>query len=169
MKLIPLTQGLFAQVDDEYYDELVKYKWHIVKAPYTYYAVRSIQRPSKDPQQNRQIKLRMHRIIMDPSNIMDVDHRDGNGLNNQKSNLRVCTPSQNMANRRAAGRSKYLGVSRAPQGPKFRAGIRVGSVTLRLGYYGIEEDAAKAYDIAAWAYHGEFANLNFPESWQSLI
>jgi hypothetical protein len=171
MKLIPLTQGLFTQVDDEDYDDLSQYKWHVVKAPYTYYVVRAITSPDKNSK-NRQIKLRMHRVIMNPSNEMEVDHRDGNGLNNQKSNLRVCTPSQNMANRRSAGRSRYLGVSIVYLfGGKYkaiRASIRIGSVVLRLGQYPTEELAAEAYDIAAWVYHGEFANLNFKETWQSL-
>lgn len=98
MKFIPLTQGLFTQVDDEDFNDLNQFKWHIVKAPYTYYAVRAV--PSLDKvSKNRQIKLRMHRVIMNPSNEMEVDHRDGDGLNNQKANLRICTSSQNMYNR----------------------------------------------------------------------
>jgi hypothetical protein len=96
---------------------------------------------------------------MNAPNILQVDHIDHNGLNNQKSNLRICTLAENRRNRRARGKSKYLGVYY--DNGYIRAVISVNGIQKRLGYFKIEETAAMAYDKAATIYHKEFANLNF--------
>lgn len=89
MKEIILTKGYVAQVDDEDYELLNRYKWYAKVNSTIYYAARGCGNPNN--------KL-MHRMIMNPPNDMVVDHLDGNGLNNQRYNLKVCTQSQNCRN-----------------------------------------------------------------------
>jgi hypothetical protein len=92
-----------------------------------------------------------------------VDHKDNNGLNNQKYNLRVCTQWQNLRNstRRSNNTSGFKGVSRFRN--KWISRIRTDEGRICLGTFNTPEEAAIAYDEAALKYHGEFANLNFPE------
>ena len=108
MRLIPLTQGKFAQVDDEDFMSLNQYKWFAHKNGNNFYAIRNSPRI-----QGKQLKIRMHEIILGNSkDKMVIDHIDHDGLNNQKKNLRFVTVSQNCKNKRASsnGNSKYLGV-----------------------------------------------------------
>ena len=107
----------------------------------------------------------MHALIMQSEKGQQIDHQDGNGLNNQKSNLRFCTQSQNSANREANGISKYLGVdcdNRCDK--KWRARINVNYKRKCLGYFKTQEEAALEYNKAAIQYHGEFAKLNIIDS-----
>jgi hypothetical protein len=153
MKEIKLTRGLVAMVDDEDYDYVNQWKWQARKCrDKTYYAIRSINTKGVITADI------MHRIIMKTPVGMQVDHIDHNGLNNQKSNLRNCTQSQNSSNRTAYGKSKYLGVHIRENG-KYRASIRRENKRKDLGTFKNEIDAAIAYDRAALAY-GEYANLN---------
>jgi hypothetical protein len=96
---------------------------------------------------------------------MFVDHIDHNGLNNRRSNLRLCTAQQNARNHRPQlrGSSKYKGVSWRQDGKVFRALIWHNGKSINLGRFKNEIDAAKAYDKAAKKYFGEFAYLNFPD------
>ncbi len=153
MKLIPLSKNnknltgkYFAIVDDDMYDYLMGRNWFVrlVRGkPYVYSS-----------------KILLHREVM---GIMDskvfIDHKDRNGLNCQKGNLRICTNSQNQANKASRPRSssKYLGVHWHKNGNKWRAKVK----NISLGLFEIEEDAARAYDAKAKEIHGEFANLNF--------
>lgn len=101
----------------------------------------------------------MHNLIMGQ---LGVDHRDHNGLNNKRSNLRVATNGQNQANRRTS--AQYRGIFKDRSG-KWVARIRqpVGKREY-LGYFSDPEEAARAYDRAAVRIHGEFALLNFPQA-----
>lgn len=105
--------------------------------------------------------LRLHRYILDVPKGMAVDHIDGNGLNNRRTNLRVVTPQQNSFNRRkiTSKSSRYKGVHARGNG-KFRAAIRVNGKLINIGTFSTELDAAKAYNILALKYFGEFACLN---------
>jgi len=106
----------------------------------------------------------MHREIMNPEDNFVIDHIDKDGLNNQKSNLRKATVSQNNSNRRSqvGSKSKYLGVSFYKKTSKWVAFISYGgrNKNKHLGYHKTEKEAALAYNNAALKYHGEFANIN---------
>lgn len=99
---------------------------------------------------------------MDAPKGKEVDHKDGNGLDNQKSNLRLCTHKQNTRNSISIkGTSIYKGVFWCKDRLKWRAGIKNNYKTINLGYYESEVNAAFAYDKAAIKYFGEYARLNF--------
>jgi hypothetical protein len=102
----------------------------------------------------------MHKEIMNTPEGLHTDHIDCNSLNNQKSNLRIVTYSQNQANRKLNrdNTSGYKGVLKIRN--KFLAGIKVNQVYLHLGTFDNPFDAARAYDEAAKTYFGNFARLN---------
>lgn len=106
----------------------------------------------------------MHRLIMDPPKGMEVDHKDGNTTNCQRSNLRVCTRQENVKNtsKRSHNTSGYKGVSWFKPNKKWGVHIGFDKNKLFLGLFKDKIEAAKAYDEAARKYHGEFAKLNFP-------
>jgi hypothetical protein len=155
VRRILLSQGLFATVDAADYEKLSKYKWYVVKRGSKVYATR---RKGKR-------YMYMHREIMRPPRSYVVDHIDGNGLNNCRSNLRVCTARQNQANRGPrGGSSRFVGVHR--HGNKWEASIRYRGELLYLGRFDDEVEAAKARDRKAYELHGEYAYLNFPEDFR---
>lgn len=152
MKLIPLTQGKFALVDDEDYDFLMQWKWSY----YGGYAHRGEwQKNTKKIK-----KIRMHRLIMQTPHHMQTDHIDGNGINNQKNNLRIVTHGQNMQNKNSHNgtQSRHKGVY--PVREKFRGMITPNKKRIHLGYFLSETEAAEAYNKAALEHFGEFARLN---------
>jgi hypothetical protein len=159
MKSILLTNGDVALIDDQDYDRVAEFKW-FKWSPYKgiWYACRT--------EKGRERKLiLMHRFIinvLDPSRM--IDHRDGNGLNNTRSNLRECSHLENMRNRKMHSNNKsgYRGVWRFKRW--FRAGIQLNGKRISLGYFDDAIEAAKAYDAKATELFGEFASLNFPKS-----
>jgi len=179
MKLIPLTRGLFAKVDDEDYDYLSQFKWNATQSNGGFYACRTIWAGFK-----KRKKLSMHRHILrvdDPTIV--VDHIDHDTLNNQKSNIRKCTITQNAKNRSSlkGSTSKYLGVHlneckktyMTKRGlvtnikMRYVTKIQTTEKEIYLGSFEHstegEIEAAKTYDKAARIHHGEFANLNFKD------
>ena len=105
----------------------------------------------------------MHREIMGASPGQYVDHIDGDGLNNRKSNLRLCNSMENGGNQKSrGGTSKYKGVYFYRPTKKWKAQVRVGGKKTHLGYFNKEEDAAMAHDAAAREAFGEYCCVNFP-------
>lgn len=146
--------SLVTLVDDEDFEYLNQFNWNAKKDCNTFYAVRS---------QSKNQQIRMHRVLLGVTDkSIVVDHIDGNGLNNQKSNLRKATNSQNIRNRRPKrnSSSKYLGVCWRKHLGKWDAQIEIGGVSKYLGSFTNENDAAIAYNKAALAAWGEFASLN---------
>lgn len=161
MKQIRASGGEIVFVDDEDYDFLNQWKWSTVKGKNKIYAKRNLPRGIGSRK-----AMYMHREVLHNPIGKSIDHIDGNGLNNQKSNLRVCTISQNSMNvpMRHNNISGYKGVSWNTRANKYQASIKHDNRSRNLGYFTDPIDAAKAYDIAALKYFGEFAYLNFPEN-----
>ena len=104
----------------------------------------------------------MHRLIMQAIDGQYVDHINGDGLDNRRENLRICTHAQNMQNQMPVrlGTSKYKGVSWDKVAKKWAAHINLDGKPKKLGRFVAEEDAAKAYDSAAIEHYGEYARPN---------
>src|SRR3990167_296143 len=160
MKEIPLTNGPIAIVDDEDFEFLNQWQGHSVRG---YAPRREYFTEKKYHYKSR--SFRMHRIILNAPDGYEVDHINGNPLDNRKSNIRICTRQQNMRNVKLSTKntSGYKGVSWSAIGKKWMAYISYGNKkTKYLGYYTDKKDAAYAYDSAAKVMFGEFAKLNFP-------
>jgi len=113
----------------------------------------------------KQSTILMHALILGTPKGMASDHQNHNGLDNRRSNLRACTNSQNLYNRRANrthASTPYKGVSTTPYG-RYQVFISAEKVKHYLGCFAIPEEAARAYDTAARRLHGAFALTNFPE------
>jgi hypothetical protein len=157
MKNIWLTQGQVAIVDDEDYEMLSAYNWYAVKIKGGFYARRSLSAHGKSYKH-----IMMHRVIMgvDEESIF-VDHRDRNGLNNQKSNLRFATVSQNACNKKTQkNNSGHKGVYFRKSKNIFQASLRINGKPIYLGSSKDVLVCAKMYNDAAIKYFGEFAKLN---------
>lgn len=152
---IVLSNGLTALVDDEDLGPLSAFNWFAHKRHGRYYASRNITVSC-----NKQRAIHMHRLIAGAKPGQDVDHINGNGLDNRKENLRLATRTENNRNRRKWGaKSKFKGVQkRSPN--SWRARIQVDGKRLHLGFYTTELRAALAYNNAAIKHFGKFANLN---------
>ena len=159
---VPLTKGYVALVDAKDYKRVMQFKWHAKtkKNGHTLfvYAARNV---AVGPY--KQTTERMHRFILGVQDRkIDVDHEDGNGLNNCRRNLRKATRQQNMRNMKIdknRGRSQYKGVSRDKS--RWKSAIAINGKKQVLGWFIAELDAAMAYDTAARKEFGEFARCNF--------
>lgn len=150
MKKIFLTNGMTAYVDEDDFEKLSEYPWFVSFRKHNMYARRNT------PGFNNK-KILMHREILGITDSkIHIDHIDGDGLNNQKSNLRVCDQKLNMANRKKniKGSSVFKGVSKRDN--KWRANLAGKSI----GTYDSEKEAALAYNCAASFRYREFARLN---------
>ena len=160
MKQIPLTQGKFALVDDQDFELVNKVKWYAIemnKGKGLFYARRHITVDGKDKMQY------LHRFLLGVTNSkIKVDHKDGDGLNNVRNNIRLATHSQNLQNRGSQNNSgsKYKGVCFENFTKSYRMQITINGKTIRSRHKN-EIDAAKEYDRMAKILHGEFANTNF--------
>lgn len=150
MKEIILTGGYKLQVDDEDYGYLSRFTWTALPHRNTVYAVRVGYRGGENKH------YRIHRVILGVfENDVIIDHLDGNGLNNQKANLRLCTAVQNRRNSIGWGESKSPGVTR--RGKKWIARIRPKGNHIYLGSFDTEEAAAEAYKAKADELYGEYS------------
>lgn len=156
-----LKHGLCV-IDMEDLPKVIDIRWHSVNNRGIYYAVTSRRRGGTF----------LHNVVLPPPEDKKVDHKDGNGLNNRRSNLRHATSAQNQQNKRKqvnCKRSRFKGV-RPPSGPPSRGRSKWGVELTCRGkrYYrhgfNSEEEAARGYDRLAKELFGEFARLNFPEA-----
>lgn len=159
MKEIPLTQGKVALVDDEDYERVAQIKWHAVCQRRVWYA----QRNFISAKTGRRTTQRMQRFILGDCTAPHIDHRDQDGLNNQRENLRPCTFAQNFRNRGAQrnNTSGYKGVTWHPTKKRWIAAIQVDSIKRHIGNFHDPAEAARAYDAVAAEHFKEFAVLNF--------
>lgn len=158
MKQIPLTQGKFALVDDQDFELINKFKWCAHKMGNTFYADRGIRVDGKCK------TILMHRFILGiTEKTSPVDHKNFNGLDNRRCNIRPCTQSQNNMNRKSYANSSsiYKGVIYRNDNKKWYARIRINGKNKNIGSFSNEIDAAKAYDFYALQLYKEFANTNF--------
>lgn|SRR5574341_661910 len=156
MKQIPLSQGKFAIVDDEDFEALTRYKWHLTNKGYA---------ARKGYVKEKYKTILMHREIMgvnEASRHTFVDHSDRDTLNNTKDNLRVCSHAQNQWNKAKSDKktSIYKGVSWDRQYSKWRVSICFGGKTRNLGRFDDELKAAEVFNREAIKCHGEFARIN---------
>ena len=160
MHLIELTHGRFAKVDDEDVELLIHHQWHASPgANDNWYATTSV------PADGGLKKLAMHRLLLNAPEGLEVDHINGDGLDNRRINLRLCTHAENMRNTGPrGGTSQYKGVQCRPErgSRPWQAMITSRGTTYNLGFFADEVEAAQAYDMMAGVLHGEFARLNFP-------
>jgi len=154
MKEIPLTQGRVAIVDDRDHERLVAMgNWYAATTrPGHFVALTWLNRKN----------ARMHRIILNAPQGLDVDHINHNTLDNQRHNLRLCTHRQNLQNQlKQKGRSsKHKGVYWHKNNKRWVAKIKINGLIKSLGCFGNEDDAGNAYNEAAKEHFGEFAYLN---------
>lgn len=161
MREVPLNgkkaAGRIALIDDEDYELIISYNWRIryfqTSGPYADGAPKGAGRGAK--------RILMHILIM---GVPGIDHKNHDGLDNRRSNLRLANHVQNAQNQRRHrdGSSQYKGVRLRSWGT-WQARIRVEGRNKTLGSFASEEEAARAYDAAARKAFGEYAFLNFPE------
>jgi hypothetical protein len=165
MKTITAS-GMSVYVDNDDYTAVSQLTWCVKSRSdgngfYVYRYIRQAPR--------KYIRQLLHHFLMNPEPGVRVDHRNGNGLDNQRSNLRIATQQENSFNQRKRERaiSRYKGVTNTglihhkyvPSKP-WRARIRYNNQLIDLGYFATEDEAAAAYDNAADCLFGDFACLN---------
>lgn len=164
-KEIPLSRfgknkGKFVTVvDDCDFEALSAFNWSVKSNGYTFYACRM----TKHAEGRGGITVFMHREIMNADYQQQIDHIDGNGLNNTRSNLRACSQSENSMNRkpRRNSLSGFKGVTFHSKSGKWYSSITANGKNISIGYFDNPKDAAIAYDKVAINIHGKFARLNF--------
>lgn len=155
--LIPLSYGSYAIVDTADLRILNLYRWCMnVTLQGKRYARRTQGRKT----------IYMHRALMNPPEGMEVDHINGNGLDNRRKNLRVCTKAEYQQNskKRTGKSSCFKGVCWDSSGRKWRSRITVKGRQLQIGQFESELEAAEAYDEEAFYYFGTFARTNFKDA-----
>lgn len=176
MREIPLTKGYVALVDDADYDFLMQWKWNAQVTPKRTGSVKVYATRPGNKKRDGASVIWMHRLLLQMPAGMFTDHIDGDGLNNQRSNLRPCTATQNNVNRsfksRGIGSTQYQGVfylgevdprsGNVRQNP-YKVTLKADGLEYCMGAYPTAEAGAYDRDRAALYYQGEFAVLNFPE------
>lgn len=146
------NKGKYFAIIDECDIGLMRLRWSVLIQKNTCYAAHYTHENGK------KVAISMHRMIMGAGPAEEIDHIDGNGLNNRRSNLRRGTHSQNQCNqrKRSSNTSGFIGVTWYQRYRKWRAGFR----RVFIGYFDTPQEAAEARDLYAKAEAGEFAKLN---------
>lgn len=158
--VIPLTRGYEAVIDVDDLPLVEGRNWGATAERDRIYAKTTVT-----VSVGRQRIISLHRLIANVDDpLIEVDHRDGDGLNNRRANLRVCDRSRNSWNRglESTSTTGFKGVSYVKSDNRYEAKIRFHVRRLYLGRFATAEQAAAAYDIAAELAFGDFAKLNFP-------
>lgn len=154
---VPVSRGFFSLVDPEDFEFVMRLRWRLHGT-----RERGIARYARATlfKDGKRIGILMHRLLLNPPAELQVDHINGDGLDNRRENLRICTASQNCANKRspALGRSGYRGVYAAHG----TAGYVAMLCNKQVGFSLEKIEAARIYDLAAIKKYGDFATLNFP-------
>lgn len=154
MKLIPLTKGKFAKVDDEDFDLVNKYKWHLSSNGYAKYAKKLDEPVGK---KTRKI-ISMHRLILGQDDPMWIDHINHDKTDNRRSNLRRCSAAQNIRNSSTKRfSSAFKGAYKMEGSDRYFSRISFYGKKIYLGTFGTMTEAAQAYDAAAEHLFGDFA------------
>jgi len=158
MRELPLPKGLVALVDDEDYDDLCRFRWHVSRRRGgAVYVMRDIWRGGHTREY-------LHRRIMQPAPGQTVDHVNGDPFDNRRANLRLCTQAENCRNvRKKAVARPYKGVRPTRNGRRYVAEIGHDGTTHYLGTFDTAEAAARAYDAEAMRVFGSFARPNLQE------
>lgn len=153
-------------IDDEDEEFVLSHTWYpmATKDGRAYYH----RFRNKEERGNGKKWIALHRELINAPDGLEVDHKDRNPLNNQKSNLRLATSSQNSANSKSRCR-QYKGVWKGPKSKGWTAYIKMDGKPTCIGTYKTEVEAAYAYDNAARKIYGEFAYLNFPDDIRSPV
>jgi len=154
---VPLTQGFEAVVDKSDIPLIELANWHVRKDSSNNYAARNLPKDKN----GRRGAISMHRVIMGIPTDFEVDHIDGNGLNNRKENLRLVSRSQNQSNRKVSSLSLsgLKGVSPYRRNGTWHARISVNGKRICLGYYKTPEAAHAAYCEASQKFHGIYGRI----------
>ena len=132
MKIIPLVTGIEVFVDDDDYENLINFRWRVTRERYAISQINGKE-------------VLMHRLILKTPKGFGRDHKNGNGFDNRKENLRICTRSENQKNKKSSGKSKYIGVSWNKWHNKWTAQININGKVKWLGYFQDELSAARKY------------------------
>lgn len=155
MAKIELTQNKTVILDDADIELVSGYKWCAFKRDKKYYALTSVRFHGKNT------NLLMHMLILGKKPGYEIDHKNNDGLDNRRCNLRHATRSQNNMNKlKSKGTSIYKGVSWSNYHQAWKAQIKKDKVDHHLGYYSSEIEAAMIYNTATDKYFGEFAKPN---------
>lgn len=159
-KYIPLTRGFRALVDDDLYAGLSAHKWSAAIREDAVYASRT----EYDNGNRRMIYMHREILGLSQGDGRQADHKNGNGLDNRRENLRACEQFKNVVNQgpRRSSRSGYRGVWWSQRDSKWTAQIRVDGRRMYAGSSESRTEAVLMRDVVALREHGEFAWLNFP-------
>lgn len=160
--IVELTRGYNAVIDAADAPLVAQFSWRTKVVRRRDGSERVYARTDTPGVDGKRSHPNLHRVILrlTPAHPVEVDHADGNGLNNRRSNLRVATHVQNSTNR-GANSNNRLGVKGvSPWHGKYQAKIQVNRRQLHLGVFPTIQEACAAYNAAALKYHGAFARLS---------